>query len=159
MRVFILSALLFVAASCSPAAAPKGESHAGDEAGIEISDAWAAPTPGGASVSAGYLTLENHGAADRLLGASSGRAGSVQIHTMDMADGVMRMRELQSVDLGAGETHALAPGGDHLMFIGVVTPFAEGEDIPVTLRFERAGDIDVALPVRRGNASAHGGEH
>lgn len=156
MRAFIFSALLLVAASCSPAAAPKGEPPAVSD-GIEVSDAWAAPTPGGASVSAGYLTLENHGAADRLIGASSGRAETVQIHTMDMADGVMRMRELESLDLGAGESHSFAPGGDHLMFIGVVTPFAEGEDIPVTLRFEHAGEIDVALPVRRGAASEHGG--
>lgn len=121
---------------------------------IEIRDHWAAPTPGGVEVSGGYLTIANEsGQDDRLVGARSPRAASVEIHEMTMDGAVMRMRPVESLTIPAGESVTLAPGGLHLMFIGVTEPFAEGEEIPLTLTFEHAGDMDVTLPVRRGGAS------
>lgn len=152
MRAFFFCLALF-ATACTPApqtaVAPAGR--------LEIRDAWAAPTPNGVTVSAGYLTIVNEQAdADRLLGVESARAGRVELHEMVMDGAVMQMRPIESLEIGAGETASLAPGGAHLMFFDVVQPFAEGETISVRLRFERAGEVEVELPVRR---TAHGASH
>jgi copper(I)-binding protein len=117
---------------------------------LEITGAWASPTPGGVDVSAGYLTIANGtNADDRLTSASSPRAARVEIHEMSMDGDVMRMRTLDTLPAPAGEDVALAPGGMHLMFFGVTQPFVEGEEIAVQLTFEHAGAIEVTLPVRR----------
>lgn len=144
-RFFIVLAFASLCACGAPAA---------DSSSIEISDYWAAPTPGGVEVSGGYLTIANEsGQDDSLVGAHSPRAASVEIHEMIMDGAVMRMRHVASLTIPAGESVTLAPGGLHLMFIGVTEPFATGEEIPVTLTFEHAGDMAVTLPVRRGGVS------
>lgn len=152
----ILIALALVAA-CTPApqdAAPAAEAQTGR---LEIRDAWAAPTPNGVDVAAGYLTVINGAAeADRLVSAESPRAGRVEVHEMIMDGDVMRMRRAEALVIGAGEQANLEPGGRHLMFYEVAQPFTEGEEIAVRLQFERAGAVDVALPVRRAGAG-HGG--
>lgn len=144
MRAFLIAAA-FALAACTPAAetgAPAGQ--------LELRDAWAAPTPGGVNVSAGYLTIANGaGEADRLVAASSPRAGRVEVHEMVMTGDVMQMRPAAAIEIAPGAEVALAPGGLHLMFYEIATPFAEGEEVPVTLTFEHAGDLDVSLPVRR----------
>ena len=123
---------------------------------VAIEDAWAAPTPVGVDVSAGYLTIANgSGQADRLLSATSPRAERLEIHEMSMSEGVMQMRPTDSLVVGAGQETALAPGGAHLMFYGVAEPFAEGQEVPIQLTFEHAGTIDVLLPVRRAGAGSH----
>lgn len=119
---------------------------------VEVSAAWAAPTPAGVDVSAGYLDIINETASDeRLLSASSPRAARVEIHEMTMDGAVMRMRRIDGLDIPAGQRAQLAPGGAHLMFFGVTEPFVEGEEIPLVLTFDHAGDVDVALAVRRGS--------
>lgn len=155
MRQLLIVLGLAVAAACgAPAPEDASAQHA---AGIEIQNAWAAPTPGGVDVSAGYLTIVNATAADdRLIGASSPRAERVELHEMSMEGGVMRMRAAEALTIPAGGESALAPGGRHLMFFGVSEPFTEGERIPVRLRFARAGEVDVSLPVQR-QAAGHAG--
>lgn len=141
-------ALVLLAAACGSPDTPNLEP-------IQIRSAWASPTPGGVSVSAGYLEISNAtDQDDRLIAASSPRADRVEIHDMVMDGPIMRMRPVEALSIPAGETVTFAPGGMHLMFMGVVDPFAEGENIPVTLSFERAGDIEATLPVRR-SASSH----
>lgn len=123
---------------------------------LDVHDAWAAPTPGGVDVSAGYLTISNHtAAADTLVSVSSARAERVEVHEMTMADGVMRMRPAASLLIPADGEIALAPGGMHLMFYGVTQAFAQGESIPVQLTFANAGQVDVSLPVQRGASAPH----
>jgi periplasmic copper chaperone A len=156
----ILAAALFVAlAACGqPSEAPVQEAPA---AVLHVENAWAAPTPGGVDVSAGYLTLVNDTAAeDALLGASSPRAERVEVHEMTMDGGVMQMRAVARLAIAPGQSIELAPNGRHLMFYGVTQPFAAGETIAVRLTFERAGEIDVSLPVRRPGASTadHNGQ-
>lgn len=146
MRMVIACLVLLAAAACgapsSPQAAPTN--------GIEIRDAWASPTPGGITVSAGYMTIVNHGAAeDRLIGATSERANSVDVHSMSMDGGMMTMRPAGELPIPAGGTLTLAPGGLHLMFTNVATPFKEGESVPLTLHFEHGGDVETTLPVER----------
>lgn len=144
-RLLAACAALVLAACGAPTEAPS------PAASIEVSGAWAAPTPGGVNISAGYLTIANSSAADdRLVAAASPHAERVEIHEMAMDGAVMRMRQVEGLDVPAGQQVALAPGGLHLMFFGVAQPFAEGEEIPVTLTFERAGAVDVTLPVQRG---------
>ncbi len=140
-NLFVLAFFLFAAACGEPA--PQA-------AGIVVTGGWAAPTPGGVDVSAGYVTIINGGADDRLLAASSPRAARVELHEMRMDGDLMIMRGVAALPIAAGETVSLAPGSMHLMFFGVNQPFTEGEDIAVQITFERAGVIDVTLPVRRG---------
>lgn len=157
MRAFFV-ALALASAACTPAAE---RSDAAVAAGgrLEIRDAWAAPTPNGVDVSAGYLTIVNGSReADRLVSAQTARAGRVEVHEMIMDGAVMRMRPVDVLEISAGETASLAPGGAHLMFYEVTAPFAEGQTISVQLDFERAGAVSVDLPVRRASAG-HGAEH
>ncbi len=157
-KLFAALALAFTAACGAPQTAPADQAEAPAGA-IEIREAWAAATPGGADVAAGYLTIANGTAADdRLVSATSPRATSVEIHEMSMENDVMRMRAVEGgLLVPAGESVALAPGGLHVMFMGLSAPFVEGEEIPVTLTFETAGAFEIMLPVRAG--AAHGGGH
>lgn len=124
---------------------------------IAISDAWAAPTPAGVTVAAGYLTLTNTQAAeDTLISVETARAGRAEVHEMAMEGDVMRMRRVEALTIPAGTSAALAPGGRHLMFYDVATPFAVGETIEVRLRFANAGEVAASLPVRA-RESGHGG--
>lgn len=157
MRVGLFIFISLFTAACG---APQREapSEAASSARLEISDSWATPTPGGVGVSAGYLTIVNPSdTEDRLIGASSPRAERVEVHEMSMDGAVMRMRAVEDgLAIPAGATVALSPGGRHLMFYGVRPPLAEGERIPATLRFARAGDVAVEFSVRRA-ASGHSG--
>lgn len=147
MRAFFFGLLALVACGAPQSEAPTQEPRES----IELRDAWAAPTPGGVDVSAGYVTIVNvSNAADRLVAASSPRAARVEVHEMSADGGVMRMRRVEGgLAIAPGATVRLEPGGLHLMFYGVTTPFAEGETIPARLAFEQAGEIVVNLPVRR----------
>lgn len=117
--------------------------------GLKVEHPWARATPGKAQTGAGYVTVTNNGgAADRLTGGESPAANSVEIHTMSMDNGVMRMRALpDGVAIGPGETVVLEPGGMHLMFMGLKTPFEKDDEIPVTLHFEQAGAVEVMMTV------------
>lgn len=158
MRLVIALAATLLLAACGRTSLTS--SNAGSEAvaGIEIAEPWAAPTPGGVNVSAGYLTVRNGGAeADTLISVSSPRAASVEIHEMTMDGAIMRMRAVEGgLAIPAQGEVVLAPGGYHLMFMGVTQPFAEGEEIAVTLTFANAGAVELMLPVRQGQAHGEG---
>ncbi|MGF9564928.1 copper chaperone PCu(A)C [Neorhizobium sp. JUb45] len=101
-----------------------------------------------AKVGGGYLKITNAGPADRLVSASSDRAGSVEFHEMKMNGAIMEMRELQGgIVLPAKSTVELKPGGYHVMFMNVTKPFKEGEMVKATLVFEKAGPVDVEFAV------------
>lgn len=114
-----------------------------------------------AKVGGGYMKLTNNGPDDRLVSATSDRAGSVEFHEMKMDGGVMQMRELPNgVALPAKATVELKPGGYHVMFMNVTQPFKEGEMIKATLVFEKAGPVDVEFSVGpvagdKGDKNAH----
>ncbi len=139
--------LLFIAAAlCVAAPAFAHDYEAGD---LKIEHPWSRATPPTARVGAGYLGIVNLGATpDRLIGASSSAAGRIEIHEMRMDGNVMRMRVLPSgLPLPAGKAVALRPGGIHLMLIDLRGPLKQGSAVPVTLIFERAGQIDVEFSV------------
>ena len=125
-----------------------------------IGHPWSRATPGGAKIGGGYLTIENKGAApDRLVGASADVAGKIEVHEMTMNNGVMTMRPLdKGLAIEPGKTVKLAPGGYHLMMFDLKGPFKQGEKVPVTLQFEKAGKVNVSLDVQGVGAQAPGGE-
>lgn len=149
----------------------QGEGHHGDhmaamagmgdatvKAGsLEISGGAVKAMLPGAKVGGGGFAVRNNGSDDdRLISAESPAVGRVELHEMIMQNDVMKMRKLEAgIAIPAGETVDLNSGSLHLMFMDVKKPFAEGESVPVTLTFEKAGKVDYVLPV--GNAA--GGAH
>jgi copper(I)-binding protein len=123
------------------------EVKAGD---LVITQGWSRATPGGAKVGGGYLTIENKGStADRLIGGSAEIAGKVQLHEMAMNNGVMTMRPLdEGLVIEPGKTVKLAPGGLHLMLLDLKNPLKQGDKVPVTLEFEKAGKVSLSLDVQ-----------
>lgn len=123
---------------------------------LVISQAWSRATPNGAKVAGGYLTIENRGTApDRLLSGSTELAKRLEIHEMAVNDGVMTMRPVvDGLIIAPGSNVKFAPGGYHLMFVGLNAPLRQGEQVPVTLTFERAGAIKVVFDVQAVGALA-----
>jgi copper(I)-binding protein len=122
------------------------EVRAGD---LVISQAWSRATPGGAKIGGGYLTIENRGSMpDRLIGGTWDGGAKVEVHEMAVNDGVMTMRPLdQGLGIEPGKTVKLAPGGIHLMLFDLKSPLKQGENVPVTLEFEKAGKVMFSLNV------------
>lgn len=115
---------------------------------LSVAEAWTRATPPGSRTGAGYLSVDNRGGEDRLLRAQSPRAGRVEIHGMSMTGGVMKMwHEKDGVLVPKHGRLQLAPRGTHLMFFELGSAFIEGEKIPVTLYFEKAGAVRVELQV------------
>lgn len=122
---------------------------------IAVADAWAAPTPKGAKVAAGFFTVANGATADdRLLSASSSRAGRVELHEMSMDGKTMKMRPVKDIAVPAGGSVALSENGTHLMFMDINKPFVVGDTVPVKLTFEKSGEVEVTVIVRQRSASA-----
>ncbi len=128
---------------------------------LKIGHPWARATPPTAPSGGGFLTVTNTGTtADRLVSATSPAAGQVQIHEMKMDGTIMRMRELENgLEIPPGATVALAPGGLHLMMMGLKAPLKEATRVPVTLVFEKAGKIDVELQVMALGAAPDAHKH
>ena len=115
---------------------------------IHIEHPHARATGPGQMAGAGYLTLKNTGSqADTLVSARSAVSKTVELHSMRMDGEVMRMREVDAVALPAGQTVAFQPGSWHLMFMGLKAPLKAGESFPLTLRFEKAGEVVVQVKV------------
>jgi periplasmic copper chaperone A len=123
------------------------EVKAGD---LVITQAWSRATPNGAKIGGGYLTIENKGTApDRLIGGSADVAAKVEVHEMAMNNGVMTMRPLdKGLTIEPGKTVKLAPGGYHLMIFDLKAPLKQGDKVPVTLEFEKAGKVNLSLDVQ-----------
>lgn len=164
-RALVGTTVFTMLASCGGDPAPRAASPTqGGQTQETIVQAGIAITPGfvrtpskGAPATAGYLSL-TASLDDTLLKVSTEAASSVELHTMTMQEGVMRMRPLPQIDLPAGQTVALAPGGLHLMIMQPDQSLVAAGTVEITLTFENAGDITVALPVQRtagGDAHAH----
>jgi hypothetical protein len=116
---------------------------------LTIEHPWSRATAPSAPTAGGYLKIVNNGKTpDRLVSGRSAASEKVEIHEMKMEGNVMRMRELdKGLEIPAGGSVTLAPGGFHVMFIQLKEPFKEGAQVPVTLVFEKAGSIDVVFAV------------
>jgi len=128
---------------------------------ISVQQPWSRATPGGATVGAGYLTITNGAeTSDRLVSVSAEIAGRSEIHRMEMAHGVMKMRPLpEGVEVPAHGSVALEPGAYHVMFFDLKRPLKEGDSFPATLTFEKAGPLDVTFEVEGFGAKTAPDEH
>lgn len=121
---------------------------------IYIDHPYARATVPGQPSGAAYLTLENKGShADALISVTSPIAQSVEIHTMSMSGNVMRMREVDSIELKPKEKVVMLPGdGYHLMLTGLKAPLKAGDKLPLILTFKKAGKVETSIRVEDGNA-------
>ena len=119
---------------------------------LEVSDAWARATPGKAETGVAYLKIRSP-TPDRLVSASSPVAKKAELHTMEMAGMVMKMRPLAGLDIPAGQPVTLKPGGEHIMLMGLNRPLREGQSFPLTLNFEKAGTRTVTVAVEKPGAA------
>ena len=121
---------------------------------LTLKQPWTRATAG--TVGAGFVEIVNGGkTADQLVSASSPASDRMEIHTMTMERGIMRMRPLpDGIVIPPGATASLRPGGNHLMLIGLKAPLAQGQTVPVTLTFRRAGPVKVQLTVEAAGATA-----
>ena len=137
--VIFLSLLMVVASAYA--------SHEVKLGNLKIENPYARATVPAQKVGGAFLKIENKGAADKLIGASSAVAKEVQLHTMSMEGNVMTMREVKAIDIPANETIKLQPGGFHLMLIDLKGQLKDGDQIPVKLKFEKSGEIEVQFHV------------
>lgn len=114
---------------------------------ISIGHPHARATAAGQSIGGGFMSLENRGEADKLVGVRATVSNRVEMHTMRMEGDVMRMRQVEAIELPAGGKVELKPGGNHVMFIGLNAPLKAGESFPLVLRFEKAGEVTVQMRV------------
>lgn len=156
-RIAALAALLAIAllpgAQAEEAALPAGRD------GIRIEDAYARATGAAARTGAVYLTLANTGTAeDTLIAVTGDAAARIEIHDTAVKDGIARMRPADGLPLPAGARVTLAPGGIHIMLLGLTRPLADGDTLDLTFVFDHAGAIPVAVPVdlARGMPGGHG---
>jgi len=128
--------------------------------GLQIGNPWARATPKGATVGAGYLTITNKGTQpDRLIGGSAAPATRFEVHTTVTENGVARMRPVTGLEIKPGETVELAPGGMHVMFMGLKQPLQQGQTVKGTLVFEKAGTVAIEFTVQGIGAPAGGHKH
>lgn len=156
----ILIVLLFVALAVGQAPS-SGRAAAAD---LEVHHPWARASLGAHQTGAAYLALVNFGeSADRLVAVSTPAAKRAELHGHSMDDqGVMKMRPVEAIEVTPKSEAHLQPGGLHVMLMGLVAPLKEGDAFPMTLRFEKAGEIQVTVTVLAPTAMGpahHGGDH
>ena len=138
MKAFLIASSLLLA-SCGRGGAPD----------IQVIDAWARQTVAGQSGTAAYVTITNRGSGDdRLTGVSAPSPVTATLHETSTTGGISSMRPLENgVEIEAGKSVALTPGGAHIMISGLTAALRPGDALKLTLRFERSGDKAVDFKV------------
>jgi copper(I)-binding protein len=135
------------------------EQVAGD---LTLKTPWIRASVPGQVNGAGYVQIDNKATqADRLISASTNGVNRVELHTIITENGVAKMREVPGIDVPASGVVKLMPGGFHIMFLGLSAPFKADTTIPVTLKFEKAGEVKVNFEIKPptynpGAMSGHG---
>ena len=133
--------LLCAAFSCAVFAA---------DAGLTVDDPYVRLAPPGAQTTGAFMTIHNSGSVDRkLVKAESSAAKTVQLHNHINENGVMKMRQVDSIDVKANAQAELKPGSYHVMLIDMTAPLKEGDTVPITLIFDDGTKTAVAAPVRK----------
>jgi copper(I)-binding protein len=126
-------------------------------ADLRIEGAYARPSIGVATTGAAYLTVTNHGSTpDRLREVVSEVAKRTELHLHAIQGEVMTMRPVECLLIPADGSVAMAPGGLHVMLTGLAAPLKPGEQFPMHLKFDRAGEIAVTVTVDGQHAESHG---
>lgn len=119
------------------------------EGGLTVVDAWARPTPPESDVAAFYVTVRSAGNDDELIGAASDVCGSTALHDTLREDGVMEMRHIGSVEVGAGEELEMVPGGTHIMCLDLREPLVEGREVTLLLHFAESPSLEARVSVEQ----------
>lgn len=130
---------------------------------VDVKSAWVRGTVAAQKTTAAYMEISSAQAAS-LVGAESTAAGTVEVHEMSMDKNVMRMRAVPRLDLPAGKTVELKPGGYHIMLIDLKKPLKKGDSVPLRLKIENrdktVSTIEVKAEVRDvAAAPEHKGAH
>jgi copper(I)-binding protein len=151
--IFCATAVAIILAHVSPTLAADY-----DVGSIHIAQPWSRATPKGATSGAGYMTITNKGTTpDRVSCVSSDVSAQCQIHSMTMEGGVMKMRPVEGgLEIKPGDTVTLKPSSFHVMLVSLKHPLETGQTVKVTLKFDKAGTVDVEYPVMAIGASAPG---
>jgi periplasmic copper chaperone A len=124
---------------------------------LKVSHAYTYASPPGAQVGAAFFTLSNGGKGpDKLISAQSAVAGKTEIHTMEMAGGMMKMRAIPNLEVAANQSLELKPGGYHIMLFELKQGLDVGKTFPLTLTFEKAGKLEIAVAVEARSATGSG---
>ena len=118
------------------------------DTGLTVQAPWARPAAAG-QMGVVYMTVMDAGAPDVLIGVQTPVADDAQLHQSKMQGGVMEMRQVKSAPVGPGEPLVLAPGGYHIMLMGLKQALKEGDTVPVTLVFRNAGAVTAQASVQR----------
>ena len=160
--LLVLTATALAACSGETHNGEEGHSHAGHQMdrGIVISSARVLPPFPGRDTAAGYMSITNHSQTDdRLVSATSPISGAVEIHNHIEEEGVMKMRQVEGIEIKAGETIQLKPGSFHLMMFKSTLP-EDQADVALTLNYENAPSVTMIVPVEgRGEDEGHGSAH
>ena len=120
-----------------------------DQSEVLIRDGWVQEGPPSQTITAAYMTIENHtGAEISLRAASTEVAQTVELHKMELVGGMMKMRRVETIDILAGGTAELKPGGFHLMVIGLKKELKEGDKVTITLEFSNGLRKTITIPVK-----------
>jgi len=125
-----------------------------DASGISVEGVWARASAGAATSGAIYLTLTDHGQADRLVSVSTPVAATAEVHESIDDHGVMKMRPVGNLALEPGKPVTFKPGGYHVMLMGLKAPLKAGDSFPLTLNFEHAQPMTVTVSVQAAGAGA-----
>ena len=118
------------------------------DSGLTVENAWARPAAVG-QMGVIYLTVKDAGAPDQLIGARTPVADDAQLHRSMMNGNMMEMRTVSEAPVAPGQPLVLAPGGYHIMLMGLKRPLKEGDTVPVTLVFRKAGTVTATATVHR----------
>lgn len=140
------------------AAPPAGVVMVADE-GLLVHEAWARASAGATTTGAAYLTLMGGAQADMLVGVSTPVAASADVHETINDNGIMKMRSVAGVPIPAHGMVTFAPGGYHIMLMGLKQPLTAGQSFPLTLRFAHAAPVTVDVQVQAMGHGAPMGTH
>lgn len=141
LLIVLLGLMVLMLSGCSVSQREAG--------GIEVSDMWARPSQLMAGNGAVYMSITNAGdVSDRLVSAGSSVAEFVEIHQTTMVDDVMKMQQVDGIEIPASGSVSLEPGGYHIMLINLVQDFSPGDTFSLTLDFEQAGEMTVDVTVQ-----------
>ncbi|MEH6526135.1 MAG: copper chaperone PCu(A)C [Sneathiella sp.] len=153
LSIFLVALFLTTGISNSPSEVVAAEKH-----NIVVKDAWSRARPPSAKVGGAFVMIMNDGAkADQLIGVKSPIAKRTEIHESFMKDGVMSMAPVDDIVVKPGEKIMFKPGGLHVMLMGLTQNLTMGEEFPMTLVFEHAGEIKIMVHVK--DAGAMSGAH
>ncbi|HXP95961.1 MAG TPA: copper chaperone PCu(A)C [Telmatospirillum sp.] len=122
-----------------------------------IETPWARASAG--SAAGAFLSIRNEGPDDKLMTVSSPLAADVQLHVTIKDGDVMKMRAVDGLDVPRDGKAVLQPGGSHIMLMGLKAPLKEGDSLPLTLHFAKAGTVEIMVPVLKAGASEPAASH